>query len=821
MSLPDELLVNALLAVARNCDGASSNDGKGFNGTDTKFGKQLAVMPPEVWTEPLQRHAWEMLHKYRSQITAAGLDYDAIPEPPDVKKSKDVRAIDVKAGKVLVFLPYGDVAYPKTALSAVWNRDLRGWQVSPSKYGLVLSWAQRFEVPVTERAKAILDTAEAPIAPHYMGTVTLEHGHLVVKFEYHPAILDAIRTIPSRRWNAEHKEWILPKESVGSVRKIANEYNLFMSADVKRLPEMDVKEGVLIRVNDGSFALSFDYDANLISQVRQMPGSIWSATNRAWLVPIEASDEVLAFVQERGAVLTPEARQLLNDAASMREVIDASAAHDADITIPGFGTDKFQLFPFQRAGVAYSLKRMGYEYHDDKWKRIFDIDGGVLIGDEMGLGKSCQGLALLKATESFPAVIVCPASLKLNWKREAEQWIPGIQVKVLSGTSGNLPDADVYVINYDILDNWVDKFVSVKGIVLDESHYVKNGRTIRSKASIQLSDRVAEGGIRVCLSGTPIVNQPLEIMTQLRIIYRLDELFGGATKFRNTYGRASNKSLALLNRKLRSSCYVRRRKIEVLTELPAKRWSQIIVEGDPKVMKEYREAEANIVKYLSELAMKLALESGADTEEAQREAWQRALRARAAEHLVSIATLKQLAAKAKMTAAREWIDDFLAQDKKLVVFGWHKVVVDMVAEEFANNVKIQGGISIEKRQAYVDLFQNSDEQKVISCQIKAAGVGLTLTAASDVLFIEQGWTPAEMEQAVDRCHRIGQQDSVTGWLMLTENTIDEDIAALIDAKRAVVNRAIDGAPESDEEEETSMVGDLLVSLAERGMRQAS
>ena len=141
----------------------------------------------------------------------------------------------------------------------------------------------------------------------------------------------------------------------------------------------------------------------------------------------------------------------------------------------------------------------------------------------------------------------------------------------------------------------------------------------------------------------------------------------------------------------------------------------------------------------------------------------------------------------------------------------------MVADKFSDGVKIQGGVTVEKRQEFVDKFQNADEQKVIACQIKAAGVGLTLTASSDVLFIEQGWTPADMEQAVDRCHRIGQTDSVTGWLMLTANTIDEDIAALIDAKRKIVNRATDGS-DDDEQEDTSLLGDLLVSLAERGMK---
>jgi len=313
------------------------------------------------------------------------------------------------------------------------------------------------------------------------------------------------------------------------------------------------------------------------------------------------------------------------------------------------------------------------------------------------------------------------------------------------------------------------------------------------------------------------VNQPLELMTQLKVLNRLGD-FGGSSQFRNTYGRSNARTLASLNRKLRATCYVRRRKADVLTELPPKMWSEVLIEGDKNIMKEYKKAEADIVKYLSEEALRIARESGASDKEAQNEAWQRALRARGAEHLVSISTLKQLAAKAKMKAAEQWIQDFLAQDKKLVVFGWHTEVVDMVADNFAGNCKIQGGVSMKKRQEAVDAFQQSDDQKVIACQIKAAGVGLTLTAASDVLFIEQGWTPADMEQAVDRCHRIGQTDSVTGWLMLTQNTIDEDIAALIERKRGIVNRAIDGS-DDDEQEDNSLLGDLIVALAQRGMAQ--
>jgi hypothetical protein len=1153
----DPLLVQAVLALASVDDGAVTQDGVGFNGSDTKFGNAIAKVPAEAWQPEVQREVWEMLAKYKTQLASVGIDYSAITEPKASNKLRGVRCVDVRNGAVLVFLPWGDSAYPKVALGAFWNSPVKGWQVSVAKYGSVLQWAERNKIPVTDRAKAILSSAPTPDKKEWAGSAVLEKGEIVIKFDYNPIILDAVRTIQGRRWNATDKTWVIPKTSVTLLRRIAEEHQIFMSLDVQRLPDVEVITTPTIAVHGRNFALSFNYDSEMISQVRQMPGSVWSPPIRAWLVPIESSDEVLKFAEQHKARLSEEAKELLHEAEGVQAVIDASQAKDAQIWVNGLGNDTFQPFPFQRAGIAYAMRSMGYEHHEGNWTQTEPTTGGVLIGDEMGLGKgnvhgtkvltpkgwtnienlavgdtvigsngrattitgvfprgviptyrvsfndgsetivdgehlwavqsvqnghrnpdkwlvketkdlanqlidgagnlkwriplvqpvefegqneplpidpyllglllgdgaiggakvhissadsfivqevskripstlsvkhlgnydyaiisqhagspnvlrrtldamglrqksgskfipekylrssaqdrlallrglmdtdghagaegtneyvsiskdladgvaelvlslggvvrrntkqptkngepygelayrvniklmdcpfllprkveawkkptkytpsrniksiepmgdapvtcisvdapdhlyviehylvthnTVQGIGVLQAAQAFPAVVVCPASLKLNWEREINRWIPHARVKVISGTTGNTPDADVYVVNYDILTHWVEKLPPLKGIVLDESHYIKNGSAQRSKACVKLSDKVVEGGVRVCLSGTAIVNTPTEIITQLRVINRLDE-FGGATAFRGTYGRANAKSLASLNRKLRSSCYVRRRKAEVLTELPPKIWSTVLVEGDPTIMKEYKKAEADIIKYLAQLALELARESGATDKEAQNEAWRKAMRARGAEQLVSITTLKQLAAKAKMKSAQEWIDNFLEQDKKLVVFGWHRDVVDMVADKFSNGVKIQGGLTGDKRQQAVDLFQNSDDQKVIACNIKAAGVGLTLTAASDVLFLEQGWTPSDMEQGADRCHRIGQKDSVTAWLMLTANTIDEDIAMLIDHKRSIVNRAIDGSLD-DEEEVNSMIGDLIVSLAERGM----
>jgi SWI/SNF-related matrix-associated actin-dependent regulator 1 of chromatin subfamily A len=233
-------------------------------------------------------------------------------------------------------------------------------------------------------------------------------------------------------------------------------------------------------------------------------------------------------------------------------------------------------------------------------------------------------------------------------------------------------------------------------------------------------------------------------------------------------------------------------------------------------MREYRKAEKDIVSFLADRARKVAMESGSTTEAAQQAAWEAILRAEAAEHLVAISALKRLAARAKIGAVRQWVQDFTDTGSKLVVFAHHRELVDLVATEFTNDCSITGTTTLDNRQQAVDRFQNDPDTQVIACSLKAAGVGLTLTAASDVLFIEQGWTPADMDQAADRCHRIGQTDSVTAWTMITSDTIDEDIANLIAAKRVIVDAVTDGTSD-DEDESKSILGDLLVKLTERGL----
>lgn len=436
---------------------------------------------------------------------------------------------------------------------------------------------------------------------------------------------------------------------------------------------------------------------------------------------------------------------------------------------------------------------------------------GVLIADEQGLGKTVQALAVLEATNGYPAIVVAPTSVRLNWRNEAKRWLPHRTVTVCYGTHPTPITTDIAIVGWDTLHAW-EPALNPFAVIYDEAHLAKNGQARRTQSAVALADRTRDnGGYVLALTGTPVLNRVNELMAQLRIIGRLND-FGGARGFKQLY--KSPDSRPRLNRELRASCFVRRRKDDVLTELPPKRYAQLVIEGDPTIMAKYERAEKDIVNYLAGIVRDAAIASGLDSESARKAAGEKALRAQSAQHLVAITTLKQIAVEAKRHAIATWLNEFTETGKKVVVFGWHRSIVDWVSETYANGCRIQGGMPDSDKQANIEKFQNDDTQTVIACSIKAAGVGITLTAASDVLFIEQGWNPADQDQASDRCHRIGQTDSVTVYTAICADTVDEDIYELIENKRQIVTAVTDGTilnPDQDD----SVLSELLVRLANK------
>jgi SWI/SNF-related matrix-associated actin-dependent regulator of chromatin subfamily A-like protein 1 len=502
-------------------------------------------------------------------------------------------------------------------------------------------------------------------------------------------------------------------------------------------------------------------------------------------VPADAAlaPQVTSFLDSHPEVEVDEpAAELLEELVAeyerASETVALSYADDAELDGLDLGG---VLHPFQRAGVRYALAR----------RRTF-------IADEQGLGKTVQALATMEVEEAFPAIVVCPASMKLVWERETKHWLPRRRVAVLDGrTESTWTDetraAEIVVLNYDILDWHADTLAELepRTLVLDESHYVKNPRAARTKAALELSERLPEDALRLALTGTPILNRAEELVSQLRVLGRLKDFGSGARLTRRFRAAGSDDRL---HWNLRSQCYVRRTKEQVLPQLPAKRHDTVPVLLSNE--HEYRLAERDVIAWLQTLPLDLR------TIDAKVAA---ALRA---EQLVRLNNLRQLAASGKLPTALAWIADFLESDEPLVVFAEHIATQKAVLERFPKALHILGSDSSQARQRAVDAFQEEDGPRLIVCSLKAASQGITLTRASNVAFLELDWTPARHDQAEDRLHRIGQDSAVTAWYLLAPDTIDETMAELLERKRSLIDAVTDGQVRDEERLVDAVVREL-------------
>ena len=514
--------------------------------------------------------------------------------------------------------------------------------------------------------------------------------------------------------------------------------------------------------------ICFPFNTDDLEFVRTLPDRKWNPDGKFWTTPlnVEVVERLMSckFAMDLQLITYLERTKL-------------HISQVGHIDVPGL---KGTLYPFQKQGVAF----------------IEAKQGRVLIGDEMGLGKTIQALAWLQLhSELRPVVVVVPASLKLNWAREATRWMPSPRCQILSGTN---PDArligEIIIINYDILSHWIGELhrIDPQVLVLDEVHYVKNNAAKRTKAVKRLSKTIPHV---LALSGTPIVNRPVEIYNTIRLID--PTVMPSFWEYAHRYCAARNNGFGWdfsgasnteeLHDKLTHTIMIRRKKQDVLPDLPDKVRSFIPIELDNE--REYREAEKDFISFVM-----------------KRKGLEAAERASNATTLAEIEGLKQLAVHGKLKQAISWITDFLESGNKLVVFAVHHFVIDALMDEFRDiAVKVDGSVTGVNRQRYVDEFQTNPNIRLFVGNVKAAGIGITLTAASNVAFLELPWTPGEVTQAEDRCHRIGQRDSVTIYYLLASDTIEEQIARLIDRKRKVLDSVLDG----QETEQESLLSELM------------
>jgi superfamily II DNA or RNA helicase len=477
-----------------------------------------------------------------------------------------------------------------------------------------------------------------------------------------------------------------------------------------------------------------------------------------------AIEELDPFIARHGVEVTGQALEALEELrAEHRAAVDAvrrSRAFEADPLPAAAAVLGGELAPFQWAAVRYVLDA----------RRAF-------LADEQGLGKTVEALAALEADGAFPAIVVCPAALKLNWEREALRWLPHRSVAVISGRLAVPPRGDITILNYEIVAAHRESLTRPRprAIVVDESHYCKNPSAKRTQAVRALAAAVAPDGLRLALTGTPVLNHADELIAQLRVIDRLGDFGSGARFSARFRGRMSEERL---HWHLRRHCFVRRRKAEVLPQLPPKR--QVVVPMALTNTSEYRLAERDVIEWLRTQPLDLS------TLNAKIAATLRA------ERLAQLGTLQRLAAAGKLAAALAWIDDFLQSGEPLVVFARHVEVQQAVLARFPDALHLLGADSIEARERAIGAFQREDGPQLIVGATRVAAQGITLTRASNVVFLELEWTPAMHDQAEDRCHRIGQRDAVTAWYLLAAQTIDETMARLIQSKRALVEAVTDG-----------------------------
>ena len=463
------------------------------------------------------------------------------------------------------------------------------------------------------------------------------------------------------------------------------------------------------------------------------------------------------------------------DKENQKKLFKLSTTANLGAELNEFTNSFNKLYPFQKVAVEYSKHKHA-----------------ILIADEMGLGKSVQALSIIEHHNLYPAVIIVPAMLRKNWKTEIAKWLPNKSVSVVESQKIVSP-GDIYVISYSMISRMGDNvFIqSPKSVVCDESHFLKNPKSIRTEYVIKFFKNVT---FKILTTGTPILNRTIELIPQLDLLGVLDTHFGGKRKFTNryappqwngygtVYGSANEEELQV---ELRKSCMIRRLKKDVLSELPDKIKQVVTLPLSDR--EAYKKVERDSINWYKTKLQKQKLTNAEISTKVNEK-----LNARNefAEKMVRVEYLRQAAVTYKMDAVFEWVDNTLDQVNKIVLFAHHRDIIDQLYEKYKNvSVKLYGGMSGDSKEI-VDKFIKDDTIKLFIGSLSSAGVGIDglQNVCDTIAFVELPWTPASLTQAEDRLHRIGQKGVVNIYYLISENTIEEFVYQVIVDKAEIFEK---------------------------------
>lgn len=528
------------------------------------------------------------------------------------------------------------------------------------------------------------------------------------------------------------------------------------------------------------YAVKFDrYRQQVVDKFKEsitVDGRRWDKASGAWLVPATNKgkaelDQFSYYIKHFEPVVWGDQKTVKSDediAYTLPDMPELEGDHGL----------KIQPYPYQLQGIARGLQL----------KRFIN-------GDDMGLGKTLEAIATINKANAFPCLVICPNVVKINWQREWAKFTDKKAMVLTDSVRTSWPFFwqtgmnQIFIVNYESLrkyfvrritksEKWTLKDVEFhqtinlfKSVIIDESHKVKSTSTQQSK----FCKGIASGKeYIILLTGTPVVNKPNDLVCQLGIMDRMVD-FGGWKYFVSRYCSGPNgaSNLKELNFMLWKNCFFRREKSKVLTQLPDK--VRQVMSCDITNRKEYQDAERDLIDYLKRY------------KEADDEKIQKSLKG---EVMVRIGILKDITARGKLKEVIDFVKDFQENGKKIILFCNLHEIVDRLLVAFPSAVCVTGRQNMQEKQASVDAFQKNPKTDIIICSIKAASAGITLTAASDVAFIELPWTYADCDQAESRAHRIGQKDSVNCYYLLGRRTIDQKLYRIIEEKKHISNAVL-------------------------------
>ena len=417
------------------------------------------------------------------------------------------------------------------------------------------------------------------------------------------------------------------------------------------------------------------------------------------------------------------------------------------------------LYKYQREGIDF-LKS---QYHS-------------LLADDMGLGKTVQAIKAAEELRAETILVICPASVKLNWRKEFHKWTSITDIFIVMTGKDTIPSASVVIINYDLLINpkIKDQIGKFDVCIIDEAHYLKSRLAKRTKVILGNDGIIRKCTYKFLLTGTPVLNRPIELYPILKTLhYESIKQYGSYVQFALRYcGAFSDKyglwdkgatNLPELKKKL-EGFMLRRTKDEVLTQLPEKIVSHIPIPPSAGILTEMKKFEDKGDSYIEEV------------------------------ELGKLASLRSKISKHKAKIVIDYVENTFNEVNKLIVFTYHREMAFKLKEKFEDLgvSMVIGGLNVTKKQKEVDAFVEGGNRLFIG-QIQSAGVGIDglQRVCSDVIFAEMSWTPSELRQAEDRVYRIGQKNKVHIQYLYVTKSIEEIVLKAVISKQKIISKILE------------------------------